>query len=341
MYGEDGRQYFIDPRSLRSSEPHTWLTQEEASFRMNDRTITDDNLGAWVFKCNPDVYNLPAEIADGETFVDGWSVSDNYRSAMISGGQKAILWMSGAQDGKAPRGIWGIGWTTNTRYAVNGLGGSYWQDEDHAARVQFMAPTAIHCLDERDRLRADDISMVPELADLEVFRVPQGSNPSWISKSQLAALEGLLPEWPAPNAVPTTTVTVGPHGAAYGSAERNARVEQAAMEAVMRYYESKWDAAVDDVSSRNLGWDLTVTTPAGDEWHVEVKGVSGSLPIVLLTPNECRTAQGDDAWELAVVTQALGDHPVVTVYDADQVLRNAEPQTVRADLRGEDGWSDD
>ncbi|MCX2966277.1 DUF3883 domain-containing protein [Gordonia aquimaris] len=306
---------------------------------MINRAVTEDNLGAWVFKCNPDVYDLPAEIADGESFVEGWSVTDNYRSQMITAGQKAILWMSGDRNGYAPRGIWGIGWTTGDSYEVDGLSGGYWQDDDHAARVRHMVPTAIRILDEPDRLRADDVAVVPDLADLEVFTVPQGSNPSWISRAQLAALEPLLPPWPAPNDVPLTTVTLGPHGAAFGSPENNTLVEQAAMDAVTKYYETHWQAEVDDVHTYNMGWDLTVTTPAGEEWHVEVKGVSGSLPIVLLTANECRVAEHEDAWELAVVTHALSDEPEVTVYDADQVLRNSQPQTVRADLRGEDGWS--
>lgn len=306
---------------------------------MNPRQVNPEALGAWVFKCNPDVYDLPAEIVDGTSFVDNWSVADNYRSRLIAGGQKAILWMSGPRDGYAPRGIWGIGWTAGPRFKVRGIGGSYWVDDTRGALVEWMAPTAIHLLSEAHRLRADDVEAAPELADLEVFTAAQQSNPSWVSKGQLAALERLLPAWPGPDDVPTTIITLGPAGAGYGSAEDNAEVELAAMTAVMRYYEAEWGATVDDVHKQNLGWDLTVSTPTDEEWHVEVKGLTGTLPIVLLTANECRVAEVDTSWELAVVTCALGANPIVTIYDSEQVLRHATPHTVRADLRSEQGWS--
>ena len=303
----------------------------------SERPINEKTLGAWVFKCNPKVYDLPAEVADGETFVDNWSVVENYRSDMIRAGQKAILWMSGSKSGSAPRGVWGIGWTTGTVFDVSSVGGGYWVDREQAAAVEWMVPTAIHILDQADRLESDELRSVPALLDLEVFTSPQQSNPSWVSKDQLAALETLLPSWPAPDAVPTTPISVGGKGAGFGDAETNRRVEMAAMAAVTAYLESEWDARVEDVSPQNLGWDLTATLAEGDEWHIEVKGVSGTRPVVLLTANECRAASVDDSWELAVVTEALSDKPVVLVYEAHQMLSNTQPFVLRADLSGEEG----
>ncbi|OZF50453.1 protein NO VEIN domain-containing protein [Rhodococcus sp. 14-2470-1a] len=306
---------------------------------MTERRVTSETLGAWVFKCNPEVYDLPAEIADGETFVDNWSVFDNYRSEMIKAGERAVLWMSGSRDGSAPRGIWGIGWTAGRRFDVNGLSGGYWIDDSDAAAVRWMAPLSVHLLEEPDRLRVDDIEAVSALRDLEVLTQPQGSNPSWLSHGQLAAIQRLLPAWPDPEDVPTTTVTIGKHGAGYGSPEQNAEVESAAMSAVENYYETRLQAKVEDVSKQNLGWDITATLPDGEVWHVEVKGVSGSRPIVLLTANEMRAAQSDSSWELATVTSALSDSPMVTVYSSEQTLRQASPHTVRVDFRSEKGWT--
>lgn len=308
-------------------------------FAAPDRPVTDETLGAWVFKCNPKVYDLPAQIADGERFIDSWSVAgNNYRSVMIGSGHKAILWMSGPETGSAPRGIWGIGWTTGTMFDASTLGSGYWVDQEQAAAVESMVPTAIQILDQADRLEAHELRAVPALQDLEVFTSPQQSNPSWVSKDQLAALEKLLPSWPKPDAVPTTPISVGGKGAGFGDAETNRRVEMAAMTAVATYLETQWDAQVDDVSAQNLGWDLTATLPRGEQWHIEVKGVRGTRPVVLLTVNECRAASVDDSWELAVVTEALSDNPVVRIYEADQMLNNSQPFVLRADLSGEEGW---
>lgn len=55
------------------------------------------------------------------------------------------------------------------------------------------------------------------------------------------------------------------------------------------------------------GWD---TAERGEtEAHIEVTGVSSSLPSLLLTRNELRTAVQDDVWSLAIVTTALTNPP--------------------------------
>lgn len=299
--------------------------------------VSADTLGAWVFKCNPNVYDLPGEVADGQGYVDNWSVVSNYRSAMIQAGQRAILWMSGATTGNAPRGVWGIGWTVGPRYE-GVAGGGYWLDQKHAEAVKFLVPTSIRVLADTDRVRADEISRSSGLQDLEVFTAPFGSNPSWISKEQLAKLEKLLPTWPAPDDIPDLPISIGGRGAGFGDVETNKLVEAAAVKAVSEYLRNDWNASVEDVSAENLGWDLTATMRDGSEWHVEVKGVSGVRPVVLLTSNEWRTAQRDPSWELAVVTNALSDKPIVTVYDADQSLKCAQPFVMRVDLGEEQGW---
>lgn len=65
--------------------------------------ITAENLGAWVFKCNPNSWDLPAWIADGNDWVDNWSVVANYRSDMPAPRDRAILWVSGRQQAHGAR----------------------------------------------------------------------------------------------------------------------------------------------------------------------------------------------------------------------------------------------
>ncbi|MCY7402636.1 MAG: DUF3883 domain-containing protein [Nocardioides sp.] len=86
----------------------------------------------------------------------------------------------------------------------------------------------------------------------------------------------------------------------------------------------------DDVSMQKVGWDITFTRGA-DERHVEVKGVSGPHPSVLLTRNEIDKAASDPLWWLVVVTQALMA-PAVHEFDRNAVVLAASPYVYRAEL---------
>ncbi len=70
--------------------------------------VTEENLGAWLLRSNPEVSELDLAIADGWTHVHDWDVAQNYRSRMMAPGQRVILWST---DGgkRMARGIWGLG----------------------------------------------------------------------------------------------------------------------------------------------------------------------------------------------------------------------------------------
>jgi Domain of unknown function (DUF3883) len=122
-------------------------------------------------------------------------------------------------------------------------------------------------------------------------------------------------------------IFIGPGGAGFGDAVRNRVVELAAMHKVVEHFEG-WE--YDDVSLQKVGWDITFTRGL-DERHVEVKGVFGRRPSVLLTRNEVNKAAGDPLWSLVVVTQALVA-PVVHEFDRNAVVDAASPYVYRAEL---------
>ncbi len=65
----------------------------------------------------------------------------------------------------------------------------YWRDDHVRAAVRARVRVNITFLDEpvtADELRARGMT------DLEVLRIPQGANPSWVSRAQLAILDELL-----------------------------------------------------------------------------------------------------------------------------------------------------
>jgi hypothetical protein len=281
-----------------------------------DNKVTEENLGAWVLKCNPAVWNLAGFLGDGNRVIDSWSVVENYRSAMMRHGQRVLLWVTGSEQGPLPRGLWGSGWVTSTVEAavddVSTASGDpdmpgvvtmdtadadgdegYWLDSDARARVRFFVPIELSVWEKPVTEVA--IRAVTGPDQPEVIRMRQASNPSWITVQQLQRLEPLLPPWPAVPPESETLVGVGPGGAGFGDPETRELVESAAMAAVVAYYEHR-GFAVDDVSARKCGWDLTCAAPSGEIHRVEVKGLSGRQPVVLLSRNEYRSAREDDGW---------------------------------------------
>ena len=83
--------------------------------------------------------------------------------------------------------------------------------------------------------------------------------------------------------------------------------EATAMRVVMDH-ERAQGRHVDDVSAKNLGYDVTSLDPqSGDLRLIEVKGLAAAAGTVLLTPNERRVAEDrPDCYWLYVVTAAPG-----------------------------------
>lgn len=137
---------------------------------------------------------------------------------------------------------------------------------------------------------------------------------------------------PAPNdaAEAAISVTISEAGAGYGDPDKNRMVEQAAMMTVTNNYViAGWSA--EDVSGTKCGWDVTFTHPTRIVRHVEVKGVAGKSPSILLTRNEYQVAGQDPLWRIAIVTNALSV-PTMTEWSATEVLRASSAYVYRVNL---------
>jgi len=144
------------------------------------RSITRENLGAWLVKADPESgSHLSRWVEEGGKVVGSWCVVRGYRSELMAPGDKILLWVSG-NGRRVPRGIWGLGHVTGPV-------------DDTGPRPAV--PLDLPLLDEA--VPAEDL-LAAGITDLEVQRMPQGSNPSWISKGQLTRLTPLLPAWPKP-----------------------------------------------------------------------------------------------------------------------------------------------
>jgi hypothetical protein len=130
------------------------------------------------------------------------------------------------------------------------------------------------------------------------------------------------------------TKRVGKVGAGFGpSSESNRRVEQAAITAVRKHYESHgWK--VQSVEADKRGFDLLCEN--GSELkHVEVKGIKGDVESFIITAREVKQAQVDQHFVLCVVRSATSQHPLLTQYTTDGFVNTFDllPLSFRANRR--------
>ncbi len=86
--------------------------------------------------------------------------------------------------------------------------------------------------------------------------------------------------------------------------EKRARVERMAEEAAAEWYEEH-EYTVSRVQRENFGWDLQAEKQGSPPLQIEVKGLSGDVIAVELTPNEYRQMERKHlTYRLCVVTRA-------------------------------------
>ena len=135
------------------------------------RSITPDDLGAWLIKARPEPGSEVLRLIEGGGgTITSRCVSRGYRAELMAAGDPVLLWVSG--DGRrTTRGIWGVGRVTGPV-------------DDGVVSLE------LPLLDEP--VAAGEL-LAAGIDDLEVQRMPAGANPSWVSRRQLAALAPLLP----------------------------------------------------------------------------------------------------------------------------------------------------
>jgi hypothetical protein len=136
--------------------------------------VTPETLGGWLLKGNADRADLLTRFGR-EPRVDRWCVQPGYRARMMSAGQRVLFWASGSRRRDVPYGVWGAGRLTGPA-RPDPADGHWWVPLD----LVIAEPAGWVS---RAELNAD-----PRLAGLEALRQPQGSNPSFVTPAQWAAL---------------------------------------------------------------------------------------------------------------------------------------------------------
>lgn len=150
------------------------------------RTRDGRPIGAWLFKANPDVWDLHTDFEQAGA-IPSWSVHPSYRSRMLGPGQRCFLWASEDRQRGLKRGIYGVGEVTGQ--AKPGMAGpsALWRDEARRRAMRAFVPVIIHRL--REPILAEDLHSDPRFADAEVFRSRQMSNPVVLRPEEVAVLD--------------------------------------------------------------------------------------------------------------------------------------------------------
>jgi hypothetical protein len=151
------------------------------------RAVTLANLGASLFKCAPDTWDLARFLADGEREIDNWSVRESYRLDLFAPEQRPFFRASEGHDG-VEAGIVGDGAVTGRFF--DGTGGEYGIDDREAAQQRTVAELELTLLG--TRLPRDVFLADPVLRGADVFRQPFSSNPSFLTMRELEVVDRLL-----------------------------------------------------------------------------------------------------------------------------------------------------
>ena len=155
---------------------------------MAARAVTRESLGAWLIKGSGTSPSTAALLSSGFTTVTTRCVRASYRTDLLEAGQPVLFWISGDEPGR-PAGI----------YAQGRISGPAVPDPaapPDTGTVRRPAPLVVPLrLEPLDPpvLRSELLSH-PDLAMLEVLRMPAGSNPSFLTRAQLDAVREQWPE---------------------------------------------------------------------------------------------------------------------------------------------------
>lgn len=142
------------------------------------RTVSLDNLGAWLLKCNGTTSDI-ADVAARRDPVRRWCVQPSYRTELMDAGQPLLFWVSG--DRRTGPGVWATGELTGPPVL------------DDGDRPKLRVPLELRWFDEGSRVPRDLLRADERLAGLEVLRQPRAANPSFVTPAQLAAIRTHLP----------------------------------------------------------------------------------------------------------------------------------------------------
>lgn len=148
---------------------------------MASRAVTPESLGAWVLKASPRVGAVEELVATGFRSVTARCVRPTYRAGLVAAGQPVLFWVSGGL-ARIPAGIYARGRTT----------GPATVSEAEAEEPGLVMPVRLEAL--ATPVLRRELLAHPVLRAIEVLRMPAGSNPSFLTRDQVAELDLTWPQ---------------------------------------------------------------------------------------------------------------------------------------------------
>ena len=153
---------------------------------MPSRKLQRSDIGAWVLKANPTIWDVNSMIDDQQSPPENFRLHETYRVQLIEVGDPVWLWATASRT--APR--------RPARFVASGVvvgadaegrgGGPYWVDDDEAKKFRPYLPVKLDWLPVP--ISADELRQSPTLAKFELLRATSMSNPSYLTPEQDAEL---------------------------------------------------------------------------------------------------------------------------------------------------------
>ena len=140
--------------------------------------VTESSLGAWLLKASPAGLPVDEVVASSFRTVTSRCVRPSYRVELVRAGQPVLLWLSGRHP-RHPAGIYASGHATGPV-----------QEPDEPGAEPWM-PVRLHAV---EPVLRTDVLADPVLRELEVVRMPAGSNPSYLDRAQWRTLRQAFPQ---------------------------------------------------------------------------------------------------------------------------------------------------
>ena len=142
-------------------------------------------VAAWVFKANPDVWDVEAHLA-GHGTVERWTLAPGYRGDLLAAGHPAVLWLTGRR-----AGIIAAGTVT---------GAAYDDLDEGTGALRRWAPVRLTAV---DPVRKATLLADPRCRRLEMVRSVRLGSPLALARTELDAIEDLIGDGVRPVGSPT------------------------------------------------------------------------------------------------------------------------------------------
>jgi hypothetical protein len=160
-----------------------------ASDRPLPRLRDGTEVAAWVFKANPEVWDVLAFLASGVD-VDSWRMAPSYRVGLIEPGQPCVLWVTGPRGARHTPGVWAIGEVTGEPFDdVGDPDDPLWIDLGAQRQVRPFVEVSMAVLDEP--VPREELAAEPAFAGAEILTSPRMGSPLALTPDELDVILAL------------------------------------------------------------------------------------------------------------------------------------------------------